>query len=99
MKMIEKENFFHNFRYYLFYQFVAGDKSKHSALQQDVTNQVSQMWQEMSEDDKDTFIAMAALEGSQSDSNLSDDLRELEVEPIHKGMVINSSSFKLLDNM
>ncbi|XP_076114690.1 uncharacterized protein LOC143082740 [Mytilus galloprovincialis] len=69
--------------YFLFYQFVAGDKEE--TLKGEMASEVSQMWKEMPEDTKDTFIAMAALEGSQSDSShLSDDLIELDVKPFDK---------------
>lgn len=69
--------------YFLFYQFVAGDKEK--IIKGEMASEVSQMWQEMPDDTKDTFIAMAALEGSQSDScHLNDDLRELDVRPFEK---------------
>ncbi|CAG2242426.1 unnamed protein product [Mytilus edulis] len=70
-------------KYFLFYQFVAGDKEE--TLKGEMASEVSQMWKEMPEDTKDTFIAMAALEGSLSDSShLSDDLIELDVKPFDK---------------
>jgi hypothetical protein len=64
---------------------VAGDKTSDNMMKGEMATQVSQMWREMPEDTRDTFIAMAALEGSQSQSShLSDDLKELDVKPKKK---------------
>lgn len=62
-----------------------------------MASEVSQMWKKMPEDTKDTFIAMAALEGSQSDSShLSDDLIELDVKPFDKD---NGKKYHYIESM
>lgn len=86
--LVADDTFFLYLRYFLFYQYVAGDKTSDNMMKGEMATQVSQMWREMPEDTRDTFIAMAALEGSQSQSShLSDDLKELDVKPIEKRTV------------
>lgn len=87
-------------RYFLFYRQVAEMLQQHMSRTEiaspSVAVTVSQMWNDMSSDDKETLATLAALEGSQdsnSSSGLSDDLQELDVKPLDSSHFIDGTYF------
>ncbi|XP_069132767.1 uncharacterized protein [Argopecten irradians] len=67
--------------YFQFYQQMAAEYPETP----ETASRVAQMWRNMSPDSRDTFVAMAALDSQSVTSILSDfsdDLRDLELDPI-----------------
>ena len=64
---------------------MAEDEKKTNQVQ--MANEATKLWNNMSSETKDTFVTMAAVESQDSGSNsdLSEDLAELEVEHLLPG--------------
>ncbi|KAL5007111.1 hypothetical protein ScPMuIL_015917 [Solemya velum] len=85
-------------RYLLFYGHVAEQLKFQETADTDVAHRVSRMWQNMSEEDRETLITIASLDRTTSpmsdhSSNLSEDLIDLDVKPlVDKDLQLDFSS-------